>query len=545
MKRIPLLPLSVVLLSTLVCFLPALRFGFLYWDDVKNIVTNPYLRQLNFSSLHWMWTTHFQGPYQPLSWLSLAWDFKCWGLQPWGYHLTNVTFHLTNVALVYYLLRRLFDQESSGWIAGLGALFFAIHPLRVESVVWVTERRDVLSGFFFFLSLIAYLRRQLSWSIPLFIAALLSKATAVGLVWILIALDMTVLHRLPLDPRQWFVKEYRPVWREKLIYGAMAFVVGACNLWMFHVQGILQSRYSMGGRVALFLHNATFYVQKMVCPYPLLPYYELPVHLSEMSPSLVLHGTVTVFLTVACWLWRQRFPGLIVAWLTYLGMLFPISGVAQNGQQSAADRYTYLTLLPWTALGVVILQRYRKTRGAALIVLGTLAIRTWFQTQVWRNDETLWAYTLRFAPDTYLAHSNLGTLYFRQRRDNEAYQELALANRLRPTEVGDALNLGSLEVQHAHWDRAESIYRRVLVAEPGNKQIQNNLALVKAHQGHFTEAITLLRHILASDPNFAEAQLNLGALLLQQGEKAEGKAHIERAWQLKPELKRHLPRSLS
>ena len=536
MKNSRVLPPVVVLALTFLAFLPSLNFGFLAWDDVKNVVTNPYLRHVDGTSLAWMWTTHFQGPYQPLSWLSLALDFWFWGLRPLGYHATNLVFHMMNAVLVYFLLRRLFKSTESRWAAAAGALFFAIHPLRTESVAWVTERRDVLSGFFFLLSVMAYERREMKLAWVTFAAALCSKATTVGLVWVLVALDLTFLQRLPLDPRRWREAEYRHVWKEKIPFLAMAFMAGIANLAMFHAQGILQSRYGVGDRIALFLANASFYLQKMVWPHPLLPYYELPVQLSAIRGLLVQEGLMTLILTAIAWRLRKSRPAFTVLWITYLLLLVPISGVAQNGQQIAADRYTYLVLLPWAA-GLTGLLIWRPWLGRLVFpVLGIFLFMTRHQVWLWRSDESLWLHTVRYAPESYLARSNLGTLYLRQGREVEAAAQLREAVRLRPTDVEGRLNLGYIEERQSRFSEAEALYREALAVQPGNVQVQNNLALVHAREGHFQDAIQALRSLVAANPSFAEARLNLGVLLLHEGFPAEGQTFIRQALVLKPEL---------
>jgi tetratricopeptide (TPR) repeat protein len=543
LRRAAVIAPLVVALSSFIVFLPALHFGFLYWDDVKNIVTNPHLRHMDHSFFAWMLTTHLQGPYQPLSWFSFALNFFVSGLRPMGYHLTNLLLHSASAVVVYALLRRLFARTDNGWAAAAGALFFAIHPLRVESVVWITERRDVLSGLFFFLTLWAYTRRRMGWSLLAFAAALLSKATTVSLIWVLVGMDLMALDRLPLDTRRWTEREFRPVWREKIPYAVMALIAGFLNLTAFHAQGLLQSRYGVLDRLLLLMHNASFYLAHIVWPYPLLPYYELPVSLSTMSPALALNTVGTVVLTVLFWLLRRRFPGVLVAWGIYLLMLVPVSGVAQNGQQIAADRYTYLAALPWAALLTAGLARIPRLRLPTFSVLGLFGALTWAQTGVWRNDETLWKQTLRFAPDTYLAASNLGTLYFREGRDQDAAPYLKHAIDMDPRDMEAHLNLGVIAERQNLPARAEAIYRHGLSSAPNDAELKNNLALLRARQGDFPEAIRLLGEVVATRPTMAEAQLNLGLLQVHQGNRVEGESHLRQAVLLSPELKDRIPRS--
>src|ERR1700687_3857967 len=218
--------------GTFLAFFPALKNGFLAWDDVDNFVTNTEFRGLGLKQLTWMFTTYHMGPYQPLSWLSCAIDYKLCGMNPVGYHFTNVLLHSLNAVLFYFITRRIlslaFDTPATdnrlSFASALAALFFSIHPLRVESVAWATERRDVLSGFFFLLAGLSYLERwkkpenpaaDRKWywvTVLLYLLALLSKATALGMLWCLIALDIYPLKRLTIEPRRWLYKVNGPVW---------------------------------------------------------------------------------------------------------------------------------------------------------------------------------------------------------------------------------------------------------------------------------------------------------------------------------------------
>jgi len=220
-------------------FAPCVHFGFLRWDDLANYTANLHYRGLGWANLEWMFTYHV-GPYQPLSWLTLGLDYDFWGLNPRGFHLTNLLLHCSNAVLFYFVALRLFAQATDAGYSDspaacrrltlascLAALFFSIHPLRVESVVWVSERRDVLSGFFVLLATLAYLRRcratgnrqrttgecrplPVAWPLLFFLCAVLSKATAISWAWVFLILDVYPLQRLPAPSKAWFSKDCRP-----------------------------------------------------------------------------------------------------------------------------------------------------------------------------------------------------------------------------------------------------------------------------------------------------------------------------------------------
>ena len=244
------LPLLLVVCVTLLAFLPALRGGFVTWDDDWNFLNNLNYRGLGPGQLRWMFTTFLGGPYQPLTWLSFGLDYTLWGMNPARYHLVNLLLHAVNAGLFYALALRLLrlavppPAEESPLRRGavFAALLFAVHPLRVESVAWITERRDVLSGAFYLAAVLYYLRavcdavpgprRRGLWpALAFFCAALLSKAIGVGLAFVLLALDVYPLRRLPLSPKTWLSPESRPVLAEKLPFLALGLAAGLVGLF--------------------------------------------------------------------------------------------------------------------------------------------------------------------------------------------------------------------------------------------------------------------------------------------------------------------------
>ena len=235
----------VVVVATTMAFLPTLANGFLAWDDATNFLKNPHFRGLGWQQLRWMFTTFLLGPYQPLSWVTLGLDYLIWGMNPFGYHLTNLILHAANALVFYYLARRLLsmtlaaahEEFSLQFGASLAALFFALHPLRVESVAWVTERRDVLSGLFFLLTLWCYVnmaqaatasgyKKWLSATLALYVLSLLSKATALTLPVVLLVLDVYPLRRMGGEVREWFAQAAHKVWLEKLPFVLLAALAG-------------------------------------------------------------------------------------------------------------------------------------------------------------------------------------------------------------------------------------------------------------------------------------------------------------------------------
>ena len=273
----------VLVLATFAVFFPALSNQFVNWDDDLMLVDNPYYRGLGWVQLRWMFSTFHAGHYQPLSWITLGLDYLLWGLDPFGYHLTNLILHAANTVIFYLVCRRLFTRifvtarEAARWAldssAALAALFFALHPLRVESVVWATERRDVLSGGFFLLAIFSYLRAHESaapslksryrWLALAFAAQLLSlmaKATAITLPLVLIILDIYPLQRLRGTVRSWFDTDSRRMLGEKLPFLLLSVIFGLAALWAQHATGALRpvQQYFFSYRVGQAFYGICF-----------------------------------------------------------------------------------------------------------------------------------------------------------------------------------------------------------------------------------------------------------------------------------------------
>lgn len=542
---------------TFLIFSPAIRFGFLEWDDAATILKNAHVRDLGLENLLWMFTTHYMGPYQPLSWVTLAVDYGLWGLNPQGYHFTNVLLHSLNAVLFCYVSMDLFELRSraagfaeTAWIplaSVCSALFFSLHPLRVESVAWVTERRDVMSGFFFLLALACYLKTyrqsensRRTWylgSLLTFIMAVLSKATAVGLVWVLLAVDR---YRL----RGCF-------WLEKIPFFVMGGLLGLLNLWGFATGDLSVGRYGIFERLLLFLYGAVFYALKTLWPMGLSPYYQLPVDLMLIAKPLAAHAIVALLLSVWLFRLRRRWPDGWTAWVTYLLILAPVSGIVQNGQQIAADRYSYLSGMPfaWLAGGGVLLvgQRFEAPMAIraglvlAVLWLGGFGWLTRRQLPIWREDRRLWEHAVRVSPESSLAHANLATVLFKRGDDQGAILHYRAALERNPKDPPSHLILGVLYERRGDFGRARRHFESVLKIHPHDGQAQANLALLRVKQGDRERGIRELEGVVRDHPNLAEARFNLGFLQTLQGRWREGLANLRRALALKPELIDRIP----
>jgi protein O-mannosyl-transferase len=568
---------------TFLLFLPALRFGFLQWDDAANILNNLHFRSFDLAALRWMWTTHYEGPYQPLSWMSLALDYKFWALRPFGFHLTNILLHTINVGLFTAVAYRfLYDEPRDNSIRFIGAfvagLFFGIHPLRVESVVWVTERRDVLSGFFFLISFLTYLKLRNNTSVapgaclpagrvvgrgpavddkllgpglqpagptnfsPLvlytigllaFTCAVLSKATAIGVLWAMLAYDF------------YHGRSVREAVVEKIPFFGVAILVAGINLSGFHSGALAVGSYGLLDRILISFHGIEFYFQKTFWPFLLGAYYELPKHLLFAS-AFGVRASIGLCLCAVVFLNRRRWPALWYLFAVYVLILLPVSGLAQNGQQIAADRYSYLSCMPW-AIAVGWLFMWGRDRQPDATFMGvlflflTLGSLTKKQIAYWRADLPLWEHTVAVSPDSCLAHYNLGMSYDAQNRDREAVRQYQAAYQFCPNDVDAHMNAGALYDRHQAWPFSEREYLAALSIEPSKAEAQNNLALAEAHQGRWKAAIARLQKAADDHPAFAEARFNLGVLQTSYGQRAQGLDNIKKAIALTPALANRLP----
>ena len=527
---------AVVALLTIVTFLPALRNDFVgNFDDAKNFLTNPHYRGLGWTQIEWMFTTMHMGQYVPLTWITLGLDYLLWGMNAAGYHLTSLLLHAVTAVLFYFVSRHLIglatgrpDAWATAAGAAVAALLFAVHPLRVESVVWVTERRDVVSGVFYMLALLAWFRaverepRSRPWywaSVALFAGALLSKALTVALPVVLLVLDVYPLRRLG-GAQGWWTPGARRVYAEKAPFVALAAVAAVIALVAIVRLGNMAplDRLSLSERVGVSAFSLTFYLWKTLLPVGLSPLYELPARVDLSAPRSLQSFAVIGLTSALGVVLRHRAPWLAGAWIVYVVTLLPVVGILQNGPQIAADRYTYLACLPWAlliggAVAVALRRAARKGREAALalavatvlLVVGLEGL-TVNQIAAWRDSLTLWRHAVRVDPSNALAHNNLGAALLEAGRPDEAIDAFKnavdwLPLSLRESRANVFFKLGTLLQQQGDLSGAETRYRETLAMDRFHALAWNNLGTVLAIRGEFEEALQAFRNSLAITHN--------------------------------------------
>jgi tetratricopeptide (TPR) repeat protein len=554
--RAPLLATGLAALCLLV-FAPALSAGFLLWDDADNLLANTRWRGLGFEELRWMFSTLHLGPYQPLSWMSYAVDWQLWGLDPRGYHLTNVLLHACSAVLCFLCARELFAQRwperRAGAALDLGAAaaaaLFALHPLRVESVAWVTERRDVLSGFFLLLSLRAWLSGAKPLALAAYAASLLSKGTALGWPLVLLALDAWLLGRAN--------------WKEKLPYFALSCVLGAVAwLGQSQIPGAMAgwSEHGLAARLAQASYGWLFYPLQTIAVAGVRPVYDLVLPLDLGEPRFLAALVLAPALFLAAWALRKRWPAVWVALLAYTLLAAPVLGLAQSGPQLVAARYSYLACIPFALLaGAWVARRPRALALAALLVALLPGWRAHADTRAWRGDRELWTRARELDPGSRGALRNLvAAVYAEARASSEpaarrARLEEALAlcaewERLgRDAELENAR--GSVLAALADQDpaRAAALREQALAALRAALELarasgsdpttpESNLIALLAQQGRASETLPLCLDWTARRPQDGAAWAALGHARTEIGEAQPALAALGRALALDRDL---------
>ncbi|HBA60746.1 MAG TPA: hypothetical protein DCZ92_07995 [Elusimicrobia bacterium] len=569
-KAAPWLLPAAVALAAFIAFSGALKNGFVNWDDDVNLVLNNSFRGLAWANIKWMFTTFHMGHYQPLSWLTFALDHELWGMDPAGFHLTNVLLHALNAAVFYFLALSLLKTgaadlpEEKKWAllpsAAFAALVFALHPLRAESVAWATERRDMLSGLFYLLTLLYYLKAcaqpagpgrsgTLRYSLLFYALSLLSKGMGVSLPAILITLDFYPLKRLPAAPRQWLSPEARAVWLEKVPFALLSLAAGAIGLAAQVTTGAtdyknIVDNVDFGGRVVQALYGLAFYLWKTVAPWDLLPLYERAFRAPPFAPEFLLPAVGVAACTIAFFLLRRRRPYLLAAWVIYIATLLPVLQIVPFGPYIVADRYSYLACLAWAVLaGGALLSGLavcgRAVSQALLFFALALALllgwRSAAQTRVWRDSGTLWLHVLASNPGSSIAHSNLGCLLLDEMgRPAEAHDQFVEAIRLRPDYGYAYYNYGNALAALGRLEESIPQFRHAVRLMPDYANAFYNLGNSLIRLGRTDEAITQYREAVRVTPDYAAAHHNLGTALLMKKDLAGALREYREAHRLNP-----------
>jgi len=560
-------------------FFPSVHFEFLVWDDYQNIVDNPNIRSFSLQNLRWMFTTSHLGPYQPLSWISLALDYRFWKLDPFGYHLMNIFWHSINGACFFILILMLLKTHRENFtslpvISGCtswevfaaftGALLFALHPLRVESVVWATERRDVLCGFFSLLSFITYMKaadrgqkppRSIPYwyllSLVFFLLSLLAKAMSVMLAPVLVILDYYPLKRVSGGVLCYFRPASRRILLEKVPFFFLSLVFGlmAVRGQVLEATRLEAAPLPVAERIGVVFYGILFYLRKTLFPDWFAPFYGIPYELRSSNPWVYLSPVAVILITAALVRLRRSYPALLAVWLSYVVMLLPVSGLFQSGIQIAADRYSYLPTLGFFVLigsGFGFLSRSaagktiagNRAKAAVLLFVAVLAA-TVYQTrnymEHWRNSESFWSLEKEYYPYEPRVYLNMGEYFQKTHRVDDAIRLYREAIRLHPDFVLVYKKLGYVYNNMGRYSDAVNAYSNAVRYDPEDEESFYNIGVIYFKLNKISEAVSAGYKAVELKPENPAAHLSLGVYLNASGRAEEAMASFRRAIQLRPD----------
>lgn len=581
-----------LLAVTFWAFLPAVDNDFVRYDDLDYVMANHTVqRGLSWDGLVWAFSSTTAANWHPLTWLSHMMDCQLFALNPAGHHLTSILLHAVNTLLVFVVLHRMTGAMGRSFLV---AAFFGWHPLRVESVAWAAERKDVLCAFFGLLTLLAYAcyaqfkvqdakfknggKVWFGSALALFALGLMSKPMLVTWPFVLLLLDFWPLRRMGDATHNFRLATLRGLVLEKLPFLLLSAVASAITFVVQREAGAVDVVMPMSYRLSNAIIACVRYLGKLVWPVDLAFFYPLPPHWP--APMVAFAGLMLLGISVLAVTLRHRTPGLITGWLWFLGTLVPVIGLVQVGQQSIADRYTYLPSLGflmaviWSAYQFVA-GRVRLARGANLvagIALLFCLLLTRQQTGYWKNAESLARRALAVTRDNHLAHdllgevfeergqndealrerfaalelkpnyapahNNLGVVLQKQDRMAEAIEHFQLALRLRPRYPEAHYNLGAAFEKASRPDDALREYQRALTLRPDYADAHYNLGLLLGRLGRLDEAIIQFQEIIRLNPNAADAYNNWGVTLDRLGRPAEAISQYQQAIRVRPEFAR-------
>lgn len=531
------------------------NFEFVRFDDPDYVTGNAQVTSgVTWQGLKWALTTGHAANWHPLTWLSHMMDVQVFGVNAGAHHVTNLLFHIANTLLVFFVLRRMTGAVwRSAFVAGL----FAIHPLRVESVAWVSERKDVLSTFFWMLTLLAYTAyvrhpraRRYVLVLLLFALGLLAKPMVVTLPFVLLLLDVWPLRRITLwrDGRGLIAAGDGPVAmrlvREKIPLIAIAAVSSVVTVIVQRRGGAVGNltTYPLVLRLENAVVNYVAYIGKTVWPARLSAFYP---YRQSVSAWVVAGATLLLIgATVAVARGARSRPYLLVGWLWYLGTLTPVIGVVQVGLQSMADRYTYVPLVglfiivAWGAADLA--ERWLPQRAVlpatAALVLGALAIIARSQVETWRNSLALWQHAVDVTSDNAYAQYNLGVVLVQAGRVDEGISRFREALRIDPTYPDVHIDLGNALNARGAFDEAVTEFATVVRLRPDYAEARIAYGNLLRSRGRNSDAIVQYREAARLNPALASAHNELGNALTSDGQFADAMAEYAEAVRLAPDF---------
>ena len=530
-------------LMTLLAFWPVTTFDFINFDDGSYITQNKHVLQgLSWDGTFWAFKTGHSANWHPLTWLSHMLDVQLFGDNAGRHHLTNLVFHTANTLLLFLVLKQM---TGAVWRSAFAAGLFGVHPLRVESVAWVSERKDVLSGLFFLLTLWAYVRyvqatrervssgsrrSQLAYllvALTLFALGLMSKPMLVTTPFVLLLLDYWPLRRIAAPDWKQLVLEKVPFLVLAAFSGLVTFLVQRHGRTVLSVEALpLVPRLENAAVACIRYFGKLIWPANLAIPYPYV----------EVGPAAAIMALMALLaIGVAAARMAGKWPSVAVGVFWFLGMLVPVIGLVQVGPQAMADRYTYL---PSIGLAIAVCwfvpdwlkswPRFHPAAGfVALLVLLLCTALTRRQAGYWKSSETLFRHAVEVTPANYVAHDCLGDALAEQGRTSEARAQFAAAMRIKPNFPHTLCNMGKLLYDEKKFAEAGDLFNRALQINPEDPETLQNLACTLAARGELDEAIIRYQRALTIAPNYDEARTNLAAAVSQRAQWDAAAAHYE------------------
>jgi Tfp pilus assembly protein PilF len=531
-------------------------FTFVNYDDSQYVTENQYVKDgLNYKSIRWAFSSYHAANWHPFTWLSHMLDIQLYGMNPGAHHQTNLIFHIVNALLLFFVFRKM---TSNLWQSGFVAALFALHPLHVESVAWVAERKDVLSTFFWMLTMFSYARYAahpgINRYLPVvgfFMLGLMAKPMLVTLPFVLLLLDYWPLRRIqfnpPGDDHISLIKKQSPgrflIW-EKIPLFSLAMASSVVTFMAQKSGGAVGSMelYPLTTRVANALVAYVKYIGKMIWPAHLAVFYPY----SESLPGwqIIGAGALLGLITFAAIRsFRQR-PWFVVGWMWFIGTLVPVIGLVQVGLQAMADRYTYIPLIgvsiivAW-GLPELLHKWHHKEKLLGLTVIAVLVMlgtTSWMQIRYWKNSLTLFKHALDVTENNYLAHNAFGNALKEEGKSNEAIRHYLKALEIKPDYAMPHYNIGHTLAVQGKLDDAINHFQKAIQIKPDFASAHDNLGYVFMIQGKIKPAIMHYAEALRIKPDDAEVHNRMGLALVSQGQLDNAVIHFQKAVNLKADF---------
>jgi protein O-mannosyl-transferase len=518
--------IALLIFLNIVVFGQTATFDFVAFDDHTYLLNNPQFKDgLTFENIRWSFTTGYFVNWHPITWLSFFLDNQLYGMDARGYHVTNVIIHILASILIYLALFRMTKKTAESLIV---AILFAIHPQHVQSVAWISERKDVLSAFFMGLALLAYHKYTVSkewrWycvTALVYALGLMSKPMLVTLPCILLLLDHWPLNRLSTRP-----EIIRSV-LEKLPLLLLAVISSIVTFMAQNNGGATSTIEAMGiiARVAVAANAYTIYLLRTVWPINLTFFYPLVISRIPYDWA-IFSGVILILISIFVWRFRKSAPTLAVGWLWYLGMLVPVSGLVQVGGQSSADRYTYIPLIgifvaivytvyPWFQKSPI---RVKLSQYGIVIIIVACTFLSFKETYFWKDSPTLAGHGIVIREDNQMAYKILGNYYFFENNMPQAEEFYRKYYALDPNDLNVQLRLGTTLQEQGKYNEAEEMLLGCTESFPENAMANFNMGILMGKQGKNNDANEWYMKAIELDDSDPKFYINYGNLLAQSGD---------------------------